>query len=210
VDADFETSRGERQRTRRLFNRTARCYWVIHRALLPRYRATLARLGLSPALTVLDVGTGTGALAQAFAERGHAVTGIDLAERLLARARRRVPRARFEHLDLVHLPRLADASFDVVALAFVLHGLPPELRRFALAEARRIASRHVLVVDYARRGSWPVRLVERLEGPHYPSFVAAPVPDLLLAAGLVVEQELPTAPFSACWLCAPGNGEGRS
>jgi 2-polyprenyl-3-methyl-5-hydroxy-6-metoxy-1,4-benzoquinol methylase len=40
----------------------------------------------APALSVLDLATGTGLLAGAFAERGHAVAGPDFADNLLNRA----------------------------------------------------------------------------------------------------------------------------
>lgn len=207
MSSNHAAGRTERARTRRLFNRTAPYYWVVDRGLVPRYRQALTDLDLPPDLPVLDVATGTGALAQAFAERGHAVTGIDFAERLLARARRRVPTAAFEHLDLVELPRFADASFGIVSLAYVLHGLSPELREFALAQARRIASRHVVVFDYSGPGPWYVRLVERVEGPHYRSFVAASVAGLLTACGLTVERALAPVPYSRCWLCSPAGKE---
>lgn len=208
--ADHPHGRSERKRTRRLFNRTAPYYWLIDRGLVPRYRRALEALDLPTDLTVLDVGTGTGALAQVFTERGHAVSGIDFAERLLARARRRVPAARFEHLDLVELPRFADGSFGIVSFAYVLHGLSPELRAFALAQARRIASRHVVVFDYSGLGPWFVRLVEWIEGPHYRSFVASSVSALLASAGMRVDRVLSPVPFSSCWLCSPAGKTGSS
>jgi ubiquinone/menaquinone biosynthesis C-methylase UbiE len=207
VLTDHTTGRRERERTRRLFNRTAPYYWIIDRGLVPRYRRALAELDLPPDLPVLDVATGTGALALAFDERGHPVTGIDFAVRLLSRASRRVPDARFELLDLVELPRFADASFGIVSFAYVLHGLSPELRAFALAEARRIASRHVVVFDYSGLGPWYVRLVERVEGPHYRSFVATSVTGQLAANGLTVDRVLSPVPYSACWLCFPAGKE---
>ena len=155
-----------RLRTQRLFNRSVPAFWLLDLGLLPRYRQVLEQLDLPAELTVLDVGTGSGCMALAFAELGHAVTGVDFAERLLRRARRRVPAATFLHLDLADLPRIESGSHDVLALAHVLHGLDPELRRFTLAEARRIARRWVVVVDYAARGPWYVRLIESVSYTH--------------------------------------------
>jgi SAM-dependent methyltransferase len=207
VFAHEEATRAERQRTRRLFNRVAPCYGIIHRTLAPRYRLALQTLDLPRELEVLDVATGTGALAQAWAERGHTVVGIDFAEALLARARRRVPGARFLHLDLVELPRFAATSFGIVSMAYVLHGLPAELRHFALLQARRIASHYLVLFDYSRPGPWAVRLVESLEGPHYRSFVTTPVEAQLEAAGWSVRRTFAPVPFSGCWLCSPSSGE---
>jgi len=84
---------------------------------------TLARLLPPPPATVLDVGAGTGFLAFIAAEIGHKVTGVDLAEGMLAVAR--------EHATKVINP----PNFligDAIAPAF-----PPQL--FAV-----VMSRHVL------------------------------------------------------------------
>lgn len=197
------TSQPERERTRRLFNRAVLVFPIIERWLAPGYRAALAALALPPHLTVLDLGTGTGALAAALAARGHAVTGIDTAERLLRRAARRVPGATFTVMDLADLPTVAARSFDLVSLAHVLHGVPPALRRHTLAEAGRIARRGVLVIDYAARGPWYVRLIEWLEGPHYQSFASQPFAASATAAGLDVERAVAMPPTSACWLLQP-------
>ncbi len=203
-ELDGARSRAERRRTRRFFNRVAPAFHVIDRNLLPAYREVLATLGLDPALTVLDVATGTGTLALAFAERGHTVTGIDFAERLLAKARRRLPGADLRLMDLVELPRFPDRSFDVVTTAYLLHGLPPGLRRFTLCEARRLARRHVLVFDYPGPGPWYVRIIEAIEGPHYPGFVARPFADLAAEAGLEVVLGGETSRHGGWWLCRPG------
>jgi 2-polyprenyl-3-methyl-5-hydroxy-6-metoxy-1,4-benzoquinol methylase len=48
----------------------------------------LAALGIGqPAQTILDLGTGTGVLARAFAKRGATVTGVDIAANQIAMAR---------------------------------------------------------------------------------------------------------------------------
>ena len=199
----------ERGRTRRFFNLVAPAFHVIDRSLLPEYRRALAALDLEPSLSVLDVATGTGTLAAAFAERGHRVAGIDFAERLLRRARRRLPQADLRLMDLADLPQLPDNAFDVIALAYVLHGMPPQMRRFALCQAHRLARRHVLVFDYSGPGPWYVRLIEWIEGPHYPSFVARSMPELAAEAGLFVQHEESTC-GGACWLLTHGDGSSPS
>jgi len=200
-------SAAERGRTRRFFNLVAPAFHVIDRRLLPEYRQTLELLSLDPGLSVLDLATGTGTLAAAFAERGHRVAGIDFAERLLRRAQRRLPEADFRLMDLADLPQIPDNAYDVVTLAYVLHGMPPQMRRFALCQAHRLARRHVLIFDYSGPGPWYVRLIEWIEGPHYPSFVARPLADLAAEAGLTVQREERTC-GGACWLL--GHGDGSS
>ena len=196
----------ERLRTRRFFNLVAPAFHVIDRRLLPEYRRVLDALGLDPGLSVLDLATGTGTLAAAFAERGHPVAGIDFAARLLRRARRRLPGTDFRLMDLADLPQLPNDAYDVVALAYVLHGMPPQMRRFALCQARRLARRHVLIFDYSGPGRWYVRLIEWIEGPHYPSFVDRPLAEIATEAGLVVEREERTSSTGACWLLGHGDG----
>jgi ubiquinone/menaquinone biosynthesis C-methylase UbiE len=197
-------TRREAERARRLFNRAAPLFLIIERWLEPQYRDALAALGLPRHLSVLDVGTGTGSLAMALAARGHPVTGIDVAERLLRRARRRVPAAGFCRMDLVELPDVVAGAFDLVAVGYVLHGLSPRLRRFTLEQAGRIAARAVLVFDYAAPGPWYVRVVEHFEGPHYREFLRSSVESLLAEVGLSVERTVPMAPSSACWLGSRG------
>lgn len=72
---------------------------------------------------ILDVGTGTGTAARAIAARwpDADVVGVDVAEGMLAEARRLLPsehagRVRYEHADASALP-FADGSFDLVTLS---------------------------------------------------------------------------------------------
>ena len=191
----------ERRRTRRFFNLAAPAFHVIDRRLQPEYRKALAELALSQDASVLDLATGTGTVAQAFAERGHRVAGMDFAERLLRRARQRLPEAHLHQMDLTDLPSFPNGAFDIVSMGYLLHGLPPLLRRFTLCEAARIAARHVLVFDYSRPGPWYVRLIERIEGPHYAGFVTTPFTEHAAAAGLAVVRSGVTSRFSGYWLC---------
>jgi SAM-dependent methyltransferase len=85
------------------------------------YEAALARIETAPR-RALDVGTGTGTGAFALARRfPHAeVVGADMAEAMIAEARRKIPgdlrgRVRFDVADAAALP-YEDESFDVVAL----------------------------------------------------------------------------------------------
>ena len=73
---------------------------------------------------VLDLGCGCGVpVAATLAGNGHRVTGIDLSEVQIARARRLVPRATFRHADAnqVHLP---DRAFDAVVSLYALIHMP--------------------------------------------------------------------------------------
>jgi demethylmenaquinone methyltransferase / 2-methoxy-6-polyprenyl-1,4-benzoquinol methylase len=88
----------------------------------PRWREFLvSRIAVGPEHTVLDVATGTGAVAHELVRRtGCSVVGIDQSAGMLAEARRRVPdRVSFVQGDAAHLPFL-DASFDGLTVTYLL------------------------------------------------------------------------------------------
>jgi SAM-dependent methyltransferase len=95
----------------------------------------LDAIGARPGLTLLDVATGTGAIAGAAAARGLSVTGIDFAPSMVALAAARRPAATFLVGDAENLP-FANATFDLVTCAFgLLHLERPDE---AIAQAWRV------------------------------------------------------------------------
>jgi ubiquinone/menaquinone biosynthesis C-methylase UbiE len=80
-----------------------------------------------PALSVLDVGCGTGFLAMRMAELGHTATGIDLAPDMLAIAQRKAADAglpvTFRHGD-AEAPPQDGAPYDVIIERHVIWTLP--------------------------------------------------------------------------------------
>ncbi len=88
----------------------------------PRWRRFLvSRLDLGPGATVLDVATGTGAVALELVRRtGCDVVGLDQSAEMLAEARRRLPRS--VELVLGDAERLPfhDATFDGLAVTYLL------------------------------------------------------------------------------------------
>jgi ubiquinone/menaquinone biosynthesis C-methylase UbiE len=134
---------------------------------------TLALEGVTPR-NALDVGTGTGVFAEAFAAAGLVVTGIDTSAELLAIAREYVPAGRFREAIAEQVP-FGDASFDLVFLGHVLHEADDPLA--ALREAKRVARQRVAILE------WPYR--EEPQGPPLAHRIAPEVVDRLAArAGL--------------------------
>jgi ubiquinone/menaquinone biosynthesis C-methylase UbiE len=94
-------------------------------------RRTVERLPLNKGEAVLDVCCGSGASALPAAELvgpSGSVLGVDLAERLLDRARakanaRGLPNVQFRMADLLHLP-LPEQSFDAVVCVFGIFFVP--------------------------------------------------------------------------------------
>ena len=88
----------------------------------PRWRRFLvSRLDVGPGDAVLDVATGTGAVAAELVRRsGCTVVGLDQSPEMLAEARKRLPGdVRLVHGDAETMP-FADASFDGLTVTYLL------------------------------------------------------------------------------------------
>ena len=85
--------------------------------------ALVARLGISPGTSVLDLGCGDGTTALPAARLGADVLGVDIAGNLVAAGNQRaeaegLSNCRFQEGDASHLDDLADDSFDLVVSIF--------------------------------------------------------------------------------------------
>jgi SAM-dependent methyltransferase len=95
--------------------------------------------GVAAGMTVLDVGTGLGYAAAGAEQRGAVATGVDIADEVMAHARRRHPEIRFLQGDAEELP-FAEGSFDALVSNFTINHLPrPEraIREFGRVVAAR-------------------------------------------------------------------------
>ena len=169
--------------------------------LFPEYQEAIKKLDLPAGLTVLDVATGSGILAAAFAKQGHGVTGFDFSEKLLKRAKKKFPGIIFETFDLYDIPQIPSNSYDIVSTGYLLHGLSPNFREIVLQNISRVSSRFVVIFDYCCRGTWFVRFIEWIEGPNYPQFISTSRDQEFDAAGLKIERSFQTSNFGNVWLC---------
>lgn len=110
-------------------------------------------LAAAPLGVVLDIGTGTGRMAELFADSAERVVALDKNLEMLRVARAKLqhlPAARIEMVqgDFYDLP-FADASFDTVLLHQVLHFAADPFP--ALAEAARVIRKggRIAIVDFA-------------------------------------------------------------
>jgi len=142
---------------------------------------------------VLDVGTGTGALAFALAPHVREVVGVDRSPELLAEARRRAgafPNTTFVEGDATRLD-LESGSFDLAGCARTLHHVHrPELVVAELARTVRLGGR-VLVIDQLAPAdplvAFEVDRFERARDPGHERLLPdVDVRVLLEANGLVV------------------------
>jgi demethylmenaquinone methyltransferase/2-methoxy-6-polyprenyl-1,4-benzoquinol methylase len=159
-------------------------------------REVVVVAGVDARSRVLDVATGTGAQARAFAEQGAEVVGIDLSDAMLRIARRknRFPHLTFRPADATALP-FEDASFDVTCVSFALHEMPRSIREQTIKEMARVTTPGgtVVIIDYAppRDGfeNAVARLVKLYERDHYEDFIRSDLRALLRRVGIEVRGE---------------------
>jgi ubiquinone/menaquinone biosynthesis C-methylase UbiE len=112
----------------------------------------------------LDVGCGTGALAERLAARGYEMVGIDPSEGMLDVLRERCPAVRAIKASGTSLP-FEDDSFDLVLTVATLHHIAdPGAVRQTLAEMVRVSrpSGRVLIWDHNPRNPYWGRLMARV------------------------------------------------
>ena len=94
----------------------------------------------SPETTLLDAGTGTGAVLRGLAvraDRPRHVVGVDSSAPMLARVPQLPEGWHLGRADIAALP-FDDASFDTATAVYLLHVLAPSTRAAGLGELRRV------------------------------------------------------------------------
>jgi ubiquinone/menaquinone biosynthesis C-methylase UbiE len=181
--------------------------WLARERTFKRRLVELARI--APGQDVLDLGCGTGTLALLVKRTQPAarVVGLDIDERILAFARRKIERASVAvdlHQGSATAPPFAPASFDRVLTTLMLHHLTTEQKRDALAAARRLLrpGGELHVADWGR----PQNLLMRVASLGFRFFdggettganLRGELPALIAAAGFVdvAESERWMTPF---------------
>jgi ArsR family transcriptional regulator len=116
-------------------------------------QAMLSAAGEAPIETLLDLGTGTGRVLQAFGERIGRGLGIDSSREMLTVARANLEELELGHCqvrqgDIYHL-NVPAGSVDVVTIHHVLHFLDDPAAAVAEAASTLRARGKLLIVDFA-------------------------------------------------------------
>lgn len=103
----------------------------------PRTRWLEKLLGqLPPDSSLLDLGCGSGDPAGILIARQHRLTGVDVSQEQVRRARRNVPSGNFLHADAASV-QFPDASFDAVVSFYALEHIPRAEHRALLSSTHR-------------------------------------------------------------------------
>ncbi|MBL7161061.1 MAG: methyltransferase domain-containing protein [Anaerolineales bacterium] len=146
---------------------------------------------------ILDVATGTGGLAFAFAKKGYDVVGVDLSEDMIEVAKRlnEYKNLRFEVADATDLP-FEDSYFDISSISLALHDMPLTIREKAVEEMVRVTKPegNIVIVDYSlpknKVGSFLVyHLMKAHETKYFPEFVKSDFEALLIKSGIEIKDE---------------------
>lgn len=134
---------------------------------------------IQPDSTVIDVGCGTGRFSFSIADKVNKIVGIDLSEKNISTAKRRLERNSNSKISFLHtsLSELINTNqhFDYAVMTYVIHEVEPEERINLLKEMSLIADK-VIIGDYLvpiKKGLWGVfnELVEYFAGEdHYRNF----------------------------------------
>ncbi len=124
----------------KVYQKWAPIYDRVYRGFLGDAHRTVAKLAADAGDDILEVGVGTGLILPHYPARCR-VTGVDLSEHMIAKAREKVERQGLDHVEALHVMNahhldFADRSFDAVCLPFVITLIPDPER--ALDECARV------------------------------------------------------------------------
>ena len=183
----------------KVYRRYAKRYDFYFGALFqPGRKAVINRMHCQPGERILEVGVGTG-LSLPLYPSGVQVTGIDISEEMLARARARAARDQLEQvaallrMDAEHMD-FRDDRFDKVVAMYVVSVVPSPAQ--LVAEMRRVCrpGGELYIVNHFQHASPLVAGIERLLAPlsrllgFHPDF---PLENFLQETGLEVSERIP-------------------
>ncbi len=166
-----------------------------------------------PGDRVLDVCTGTGELALAFAIHGAHTVAVDLAHSMLKVGNRKSSSEylNFLETDATKLP-FPNKSFDIVTVSLALHHMPETVQIDVMKEMTRLAGQKVVMVEWhaPRNPRWQtlkgfiIKLMDKSE--HMQAWMHQDFPATCGVAGLEVEQEaVLTMGFHRITVCRPNS-----
>ncbi|HSK10640.1 MAG TPA: methyltransferase domain-containing protein [Vicinamibacterales bacterium] len=164
--------------------------WTFGPTLHPGRLKALKRMGIREGDRVLEVGVGTGINASLY-PRACSVTGIDLSDSMLEKARERVARKELTNVRLLQMDAaqltFPDNSFDIVYAPYLVSVVPDPIQ--VAREMRRVcrSGGRVVILNHFRSPNFLLSRVERLISPftvHVGFKADLDLPAFLAQAGL--------------------------
>jgi len=156
-----------------IFDFIAPVYGLVDSVLESSYKSSIHLLNTEIDLnniSVLDIGTGTGAWAAMFLKQNNSVQGIDFSQKMLAVSKKKHPGINFSIGNAEDLSEIADNSFDLVTASYVIHGVTADKRAKILSEMKRVSKKHVVIHDFVGRTPLFTRFLEFMERSDYKNF----------------------------------------
>ena len=181
------------------FGKESRSYHILVDIPSSRLRDKVVRfVNAREGSRILDVATGTGGQALAFAKKGYDVVGIDLSEDMLKVANKinRYENLKFEVADATNMP-FKNNLFDVSCISFALHDMPLDIREKALEEMVRVTNPEgiIVIIDYAlpknKVGRYLIyHLIKPHETKYYQEFIKSDLEAFLRKSRIKIKDEV--------------------
>jgi ubiquinone/menaquinone biosynthesis C-methylase UbiE len=152
-------------------------------------------------LRLIDIGCGTGRFLDFVKQAWPRLPalGLDLSQAYIRHARRHLRRWARTHLIVANAEAIPapDNSCDAVTSIFMLHELPPEVRRTVIGEAARVLKPggRLVLMDSLQRGDEPdydgmlERFPQHYHEPYYQSYVGEDFPAIARRCGLAHRRD---------------------
>lgn len=185
--------------TKKLFKRWAPLYNLMELFIAPVRLQVVELIHGQQGLKILDVATGTGKQAFAFAKKGYDVVGIDLSEDMLEIAHRmnKYDNVEFTVADATKIP-FDDNCFDVTCISLALHDMPLSIRKKVLSEMVRVTQSvgTIAIIDYTlpKTRIWRIliyHIIRLYESKYYADFIKSDVYTLLQESGIQIQKVYP-------------------
>jgi phosphatidylethanolamine/phosphatidyl-N-methylethanolamine N-methyltransferase len=154
----------------KVYNRYSRFYDLIFGKVFHSGREMAPMLlELKPQMKLLEVGVGTG-LSLPMLPKNINITGVDLSEKMLAQARKRIETEQLQRnvqllkMDATHL-QFPDDSFDRVLAAYFISCVPDPVQ--VISEMKRVCrpGGYLVFLNHFRNENWFVGFFEKILSP---------------------------------------------
>ncbi|MDY0235190.1 MAG: class I SAM-dependent methyltransferase [Gudongella sp.] len=174
-----------------VFHNIASIYGLFYNYQYKYYKSIFIKhrdtLNLTSFKSVIDIGSGTGALCKVLQENGLKVMGVEPVEKMIQIAKKKIKTDEidFKNWDILEGLNIDDNSFDISIASYVAHGMVREQRLIMYKEMARVTKHKLVIYDYNQSRKLLNDFVEWLEGGDYFNFIKDVKPELEILFGEV-------------------------